>query len=295
MINHSPNIAFFGGEPLGVPVLEELQVANILPQLILCNPDRPRGRGMQLAKPPVKKWAEAVGIPVLQPTSYKNPADFERLTTVEWDVFVVVAYNFILPKWLLDIPTHGVINVHPSLLPKLRGASPIRTAIMENRREDIGVTVMQMDELMDHGPILDQLALPISNENWPVSGPDLDQALAQTGGALLATVLPAWLAGEINPQEQEHEAATYTKRLTKEQSELLIDPTALPNGEEAYNALLKIKAFAGNGDTYFIHKNKRIKIKTAALSGGGQLAIISVVPEGKKEMSLATYLQSLSS
>lgn len=286
-------IVFFGGEPLGVPVLEELRTAGILPDLIVCNPDRPSGRGMQLAKPPVKGWAEAANIEVLQPTSYKDQSDLDRLANQEWDLFVVVAYNFILPKWLIDLPKQGVINVHPSLLPKLRGASPIRTAIMDDLREDIGVTIMLMDEKMDHGPILNQVTMPISDENWPVTGPNLDEALAHTGGALLADTIPRWLSGEITPKEQEHEEATYTQRLSKEQSLLSIDPTALPEGKQAQEIALKVAAFMGIGDTFFIYQDKRVKVKAATLTDSGQLSIISVIPEGKKEMTFVSYLQSL--
>lgn len=286
-------IVFFGGEPLGVPVLEELRSAGILPNLIVCNPDRPSGRGMQLTKPPVKDWAEAADIEVFQPTSYKDQSELNLLTGAKWDLFVVVAYNFILPKWLIEIPKHGVINVHPSLLPKLRGASPIRTALLEDCRQDIGVTIMLMDEKMDHGPILNQLAMPISDENWPVSGPELDEALALTGGALLATTIPAWLSGDIVPKEQAHEAATYTKRLNKDQSCLEINPLDLPSGPEAKKVLLTISAFAGVGDAFFIHNKKRVKIKAAVLTDGGLLSISLVTPEGKKEMSFESYLQSL--
>ena len=286
-------IVFFGGEPLGVPVLKKLQQAGTVPTLVVCNPDRHSGRGLQLTKPPVKVWAEENEIEVFQPSSYKDIVNLERLTEDDWDLFVVVAYNFILPEWLLKIPKHGVINVHPSLLPKLRGASPIRTAIMEDKREEIGVTIMLMDEKMDHGPILNQATFPISNQSWPLSGPELDQALAELGGELLAITIPAWLAGKIKPQAQDHDEATYTTRLTKDQAELPIDLTNLPSGEIAWKLFLKIKAFTGIGDTFFIHQGKRIKVKAATLSGSGQLEIISVVPEGKKETSFTSYLHSL--
>lgn len=290
---HKPRIAYFGGEPLGVTVLEELKTAGILPELIICNPDRPSGRGLQLTKPPVKVWAEAAEIEVFQPTSFKDRARLNKLLTEDWDLFVVVAYNFILPKWLLNIPKHGVINVHPSLLPKLRGASPIRTAILEGKREDIGVTIMLMDEKMDHGPVLQQLAFPINNEDWPVAGPELDHSLAHLGGFLLATTIPSWLAGEITPQEQNHSIATYTKRLTKEDALLNIDPNQLPRDQEAKEVLQKISAFAGIGDSFFMYNEKRIKVKSATLSDEGLLQLVSVVPEGKKQMSFESYLQSL--
>lgn len=284
--------AYFGGEPLGVPVLEELAAAGLTPSLVVCNPDRPAGRGQLLTPPPVKRFAEEHNIPIYQPTTYKDDSVREYLSEQDWDVFVVVAYNFILPQWFLDIPKHGVINVHPSLLPKLRGASPIRTAIKDDLREDIGVTVMLMDEEMDHGPILDQMAMPIADENWPVPGPELDVALARMGGALLADVLPAWVAGELAPQEQEHEAATYCTRFQKGDNELALDPHALPTGKAAWPIWLTINAFAGIGDTYFIHNGKRVKIKAAAFKGGS-LELLRVTPEGKAEMDFAAYLRNL--
>ena len=289
-MSEKPKVAFFGGEPLGVPTLEELKVAGIIPDLVVCNPDRPSGRGLKLTPPPVKNWAVENSIEVFQPNSYKDQADLERLTGETWDLFVVVAYNSILPGWLLELPKHGVLNVHPSLLPKLRGASPIRTAIMDDRREDIGVTVMLMDEEMDHGPILDQLVVPISDENWPVSGPELDAALANAGGALLASAIPSWLTGAIEPQEQDHAAATYTKRLIKEQAELTLDPINLPTGELAFEMFLKIQAFAGLCDCYFIHKDTRVKIKTAELTDTGELRLLRVIPAGKAEMDFSDYL-----
>ncbi len=283
---------FFGGEPLAVPVLEELKVAGLTPSLIICNPDRPSGRGHQLTPPPAKVWAEAENIEVFQPTSYKDDTAKAKLTESEWDVFVVVAYNFILPKWLLEVPKHGTINVHPSLLPKLRGASPIRTSILNDLREDIGVTIMLLDEEMDHGPILDQMHMPIADENWPVSGSELDQALAHMGGSLLAATLPAWTAGELLPQEQDHTAATYCSRLSKDDSRLSIDPFNLPAGQEGRHAWRAINAFAGIGDTFFIHQNKRVKIKSAEFTGD-KLHILRVIPEGKKEVNFTDYLNSI--
>lgn len=287
-------IVFFGGEPLGVPTLQELKIAGIIPSLIVCNPDRPAGRGQKLTPPPVKVWAEENDIEVFQPTSYKDKESLGRILNEEWDLFVVVAYNFILPKWFLELPKKGVINVHPSLLPKLRGASPIRTAILEDRREDIGVSIMLMDEKMDHGPILDQTLMEISDKNWPVTGPELDSALAQMGGAMLADVIPAWLKDEISPQEQKHDLATYTKRFTKEDAKLTINPLELPTGTEARQALNKIAAFSGIGDAYFEYKDTKVKIKQAELATDSSLRLLRVTPAGKAEMDFTQYLQSIS-
>ncbi|MCA9362956.1 methionyl-tRNA formyltransferase [Candidatus Kaiserbacteria bacterium] len=287
----SLKFVFFGGEPLGVPVLEELKAASLTPELIICNPDRPVGRKQKLTPPPVKLWAEQNNIETFQPTSYKDEGELTRLNQEKWDLFVVVAYNFILPKWCLELPKHGVLNVHPSLLPKLRGASPIRTAIKDGLREDIGVTIMQMDEEMDHGPILDQIYVPIADDNWPVSGPELDLALAHTGGTLLADVIPEWLAGNIDPQEQDHDTATYCGRLTKEDSRLDLNPLNLPSGSEALVLLQKIKAFEGIGDTFFIHNGKRVKIKSALIENE-KLSLKTVIPEGKNEITFSDYLKN---
>jgi methionyl-tRNA formyltransferase len=286
-----PKIAFFGGEPLGLPALQSLVHAGLTPELVVCNPDRPSGRGLELAPPRIKTWALQNEIEVFQPTSYKtsNKENLTRITGEEWDLFVVVAYNFILPKWLLDLPKHGVINVHPSLLPKLRGMSPIRTAILENLPDQVGVSIMLMDEKMDHGPILSKTSLSLNE--WPISGPLLDDMLGQIGGEMLARTISRFVAGEINPIEQDHLAATYTKKFEKADSELFLDPCNLPTGDEAFKVLCKIKAFEGIGDTFFMDNGKRVKVKGAGLSAGA-LSITRVIPEGKKEIDFSAYLAS---
>jgi methionyl-tRNA formyltransferase len=291
-MQQKPKIAFFGGEPLGLPALQALVKADLIPSLVLCNPDRPSGRGQQLRTSPLKAWAEQQHLEIFQPTSYKVREDLTPITNTDWDLFVVVAYNFILPKWLLELPKRGVINVHPSLLPKLRGASPIRTAILENLKDEVGVSIMLMDEKMDHGPILAQEAMVIPDSEWPMNGPTFDALLAAKGGDMLAATIPQWLNGSLTPVEQEHVAATYTKKFEKAESELSIDPTNLPQGDEAFKMLCKIRAFAGMSDTFFMDFGKRIKIKEAIVSHDGSLQLLRVIPEGKKEMDFATYLTS---
>ncbi len=294
MKNKTINFVFFGGEPLAVPVLNKLKKVGLLPKLIVCNPDRPSGRGQKLTPPPVKIWAEAEKIEVFQPDTYRDEAVKLKLSTGDWDLFVVVAYNFILPEWLLTIPKHNVVNIHPSLLPKLRGASPIRTAILNNEPENIGITIMVMDKEMDHGDIIEQEPLFSSPSEWPVSGPELDSILANKGGKLLAEVIPQWVSGDLLPQEQNHDDATYCKRFEKANSELSINPHKLPAGKIAYEYWLTINAYAGIGDAFFIHNDKRIKVKKAEFTEGNSLKILRVVPEGKKETDFTDYLGSLS-
>ena len=289
IMNNVPKIAFFGGEPLGPPCLQALINAGLSPALVVCNPDRKSGRGQQLQAPRSKEIARAHSLPVFQPESYKDEAAITVLTETDWDLFVVVAYNFILPEWLLALPKHGVINMHPSLLPKLRGASPIRSAILHDRRDELGISIMLMDEQMDHGPLLMQT--PLTLNEWPIAGPFLDDMLAEIGGELLAITIPKWTEGDITPVPQDHDEATYTKKFEKADAELTLDPGNLPTGDEAYQTFLKINAFAGVADCFFMQSGKRVKIKAAVLGKDGQLQLLRVTPEGKSEMEFGDYLR----
>ncbi|KXJ97843.1 MAG: Methionyl-tRNA formyltransferase [Parcubacteria bacterium OLB19] len=274
-------IAFFGTPEIASIVLEELKNANLIPNLIITNPDAPVGRKQILTPPPVKIWAQNQSIPVTQPLSLKNPDLLPEITDQEWDLFIVVAYGKIIPSWLLAKPKYGTVNVHPSLLPKLRGASPIRSAIL-NDIKDTGVTIMLMDEELDHGPILYQEKTPIETDSWPIDGQELDKIMAHQGGRMLAKIIPDYIQGRISPTSQDHKQATFCTKITKDMSELTIDPYHLPEGEAAYKILLKIRAFAGWPETFFIHNNKRYKIKQAKISNN-KLEILRVVPEGKTE------------
>lgn len=273
---------FFGGEPLAVPVLDRLLSAGFKPDLIVTGPDRRSGRGLALVSPPTKIWGQKHDVAVLQPESLNDRSGLDALFRDDWDVFVVAAYPKIIPADILNLPKHGSINLHPSLLPLLRGPSPIRSAILEDLRET-GVSIMKMDEEMDHGPVLTSRRLDDREMNWPPSGPDLDRALTQLGADLLVETLPRYVAGEIVPESQDHSRATYTRKFDKEDA--LLDLNGDP-----YRNLLKIKAFAGAPGAYFFQDGKRVKVIDASLDKNGQLSIERVVPEGKKEMSYRDFL-----
>jgi methionyl-tRNA formyltransferase len=167
---------------------------------VVTQPDRPAGRGQKLVAPPVKEQALAYRLPVLQPASLrKDPAAVDALAELAADVFVVAAYGLILPKRVLALPAYGCINVHASLLPAYRGASPIAAAILDGRAET-GVSVMLMDEGMDTGPVLAQARQPIAGDD---TTPALSARLAEQGAALLAATLPGWLAGSVPPIPQD--------------------------------------------------------------------------------------------
>ncbi len=281
-------IAFFGTPHIAVIVLSTLEKAGILPSLVVTNPDEPQGRKMTLTPPPVKIWADEHNITCIQPRSLRDRGETNPLHSHTWDLFIVVAYGKIIPKEMLNIPNHGTLNLHPSLLPKLRGASPIRSAILEDIHET-GVTIMLMDEEMDHGPIVAQEIVSIPQPEWPMRGKDLDLLLAQRGGALLAKTIPEWMNDHITPEPQDHTQATFCGKITKEMGE--IDLSADP-----YQNLLKIRAFDGWPGTYFFTekngKRIRTKITDAELAPNGSLRILSVIPEGKKEMPYDVFIKN---
>lgn len=281
------NIAFFGTPNIAVFVLEELAQAGIIPNLIITNPDRPQGRGLTQTPSDAKVWALENSIAVFQPESLSDTENLTPLTSQQWDLFIVVAYGKIMPKWLIELPSHGTLNVHPSMLPKLRGASPIRTAILEGGN-NMGVSIMLMDELMDHGPILIQEKATIT---FPILGEAADVLLARRGGELLATVIPTWIRGAITLQEQNHEEATFCKKISKEMGEIEINPFNLPKGIDAFTTYRKICALDGWPGTFFFYNEKRIKITQAELRGTA-LIIKKVIPEGKKEMHWGLWLSS---
>ena len=279
---------FFGTPAIAVIILDELKKAGYVPELIVTNPDAPVGRKHILTPPPTKVWARENNVPVIQPKSLKDTTEVPELTGTQWDLMIVAAYGKLIPEWLLALPKHGILNVHPSLLPKLRGASPIRSAILQNIRET-GVTIIKLDAELDHGPIVAQLPANIPAEHWPVSGSILDEGLAHQGGALLAKVIPNWISGNITAIEQRHTEATFCTKIAKSMSELTIDPHDLPSGATAIDYLCKIRAFDVWPETFFIHEGKRIKIKNANLDATGTLVITRIVPEGKNEMNWEQY------
>ncbi|OGG45672.1 methionyl-tRNA formyltransferase [Candidatus Kaiserbacteria bacterium RIFCSPHIGHO2_01_FULL_50_13] len=276
---------FFGTGNIAVGVLEELSAAHLVPALITTAPDKPAGRGKKLTPPPVKAWANMHSISAIQPEKLDSQY-LKNLRALKADVFVVADYGKILPKELLKIPKHGTLNMHPSLLPRLRGPSPIRTAIL-NDDKNIGVTIMLMDEKMDHGPIVAQRPIP-PPQDWPPHGRELDELLAHGGGKLLAEILPTWLRGDIVPQPQNHDLATYSEKIKKEDG--LVNLAYEPRKN-----LLKVRAYDGSPGAYaFFEKNGkklRVRITDAHLDENGSFTIDRVIPEGKKEMSYEEFLR----
>jgi methionyl-tRNA formyltransferase len=268
--------AFFGTSHIAVFVLDALHSAGLLPSLIVTIPGK--------IDSAVAMWAKRHTIPLAY--------DWQEFETGSWDVAVVVDYGKILPKRLLDIPAKGFVNVHPSLLPRLRGPSPIRTAILQGE-EKVGVSIMLVDEEMDHGPIIAQKAVAVPD--MPLKNSALENLLLTAGGKLLCEMLPKWVFGEIEAQPQNHDVATYTGKFTKDDG--LLDLSA-----DARTNLRKICALETWPGTfaYFERPSTRPgqaakKIRVAILDAhieNGALIIDTVKPEGKKEMPYKDFLLS---
>ncbi len=203
-------IMFMGTPSFAVPCLQAL-VGHYEIVAVVTQPDRPARRGRRIVASAVKKAALAYDLPLMQPESLRQEEVIAEIRELQPQVIVVAAYGQILRPQVLSIPPSGVINVHPSLLPKYRGASPIAGALLAGE-EKTGVTIMLMDEGMDTGPILAQISIKIRPEDTTGS---LVERLARMGADLLLETLPRWLEGQIKPQPQDNARATYTKPIAK--------------------------------------------------------------------------------
>ena len=205
-------LVFMGTPAFVVPVLEallaeaEVQVVGIYTQ-----PDRPRGRGRTVELTPVKSAGVNLGLPVFQPASLRSARAQQELADLRPDVILVAAYGRFLPPEVLDLPPHGCLNLHPSLLPKYRGPSPVVTTILDGEAVT-GVTLMQLDEGMDTGPILAQKEYPLNGDE---TAADLTEALFRTGAQLLLDNLEALAAGKLPAQPQDDSRATVTRKLER--------------------------------------------------------------------------------
>lgn len=203
--------AFMGTPEFATIVLDHLERASMPPSLVITQPDRPSGRGRKMTAPPVALWARERGIPLIQPSNCRDDALGAALRELRPEVIVTASFGQYLPSFILDLPEKGCLNIHASLLPKYRGASPIQSAIMAGE-EETGVTLMLMDKGIDTGPMLAHARYRIDDE---IDAGALNVALAELGGALIARELPHYMAGELEPVEQDQAMATVTVRLRK--------------------------------------------------------------------------------
>lgn len=295
-----------GTPEFAVPVLEALIDSCYLVVAVYTQPDRRAGRGQQIVPSPVKELALSQGLEVVQPHSLKAVDAVKQLTRFAPELIVVAAFGQILPPEILALPQFGCLNVHPSLLPRYRGPSPVTTAILQGD-EVTGVTIMLLDAGMDSGPILTQREVSISAEDTAGS---LTEKLARVGAQLLMETLPLWIGGQIDARAQEESEASYTRAITKSDGEV---DWRLPTVE----LWRRVRAFDPWPGCYTWWRGKRLKLvrvvplagekpvepgRVVALAssapttvgvgtGDGILGLVRVQLEGKREISVEEFVR----
>lgn len=307
------NFSFWGGSSFSATVLKVFLEHNFQPVLVVTTPPAPQGRKRELAKNELQILAEENDIPVLAPAKLKDNNFKEALNSYGCDFHFLTAYGKIVPQEILDLKGKGFINLHPSLLPKYRGASPIQTVIL-NREKVTGVSLFLMDQGMDDGPILKQKAVAIDVEDNYSS---LSQKLAVLGAKLALETLPEWLEGICTPEAQDASKATFTRKFTISDGKvnweidtvssivskiraLAKEPGVFSYYKEGTKSVLTVKFYdvraetnemnRPNINTYFPGKIIRQNNKLLVMASDGLIEIKSLQPAGKKIMTAQSFL-----
>jgi len=260
-------IVFMGSPEFAVPSLEHLILNQYQVVAVYTQPDRPAGRGRSLVSTPVKRAAAARDLPVVQPASLKEAETVAQLADFHPDVIVIAALGQILPQPVLSLPQYGCVNIHPSLLPRFRGASPVASAILAGD-DFTGVSLMLMDEGLDTGPILGRAQVPISPQDTTGS---LTAKLSLVAAQLLGEILPRWLGGELEPQPQNDAEATYSAQISKEEGEVDWHLSAV----EIWR---RVRAFQPWPGCYTSWQGRQLRIiETVPLPGEGAVEVGRVV------------------
>ena len=298
-------LVFCGTPQFAVPTLKTLLDAGHDVPLVVTQPDRPSGRGMQLLAPPVKQAALDVGLSVTQPEKIKNNIEFRaQLEAIQPYAIIVVAYGRIIPKWMLDLPRYGNINLHASLLPKYRGAAPIQWAVA-NGEPVTGATTMRIDEGLDTGDMLLQRELVIAPDQ---TAEDIFPLLAAMGAPLMVETLEGLETGTIAVKKQDSAYATFAPILKREDGHIDFARTAM----EIYNRWRGFQPWPGaytsfRGKKLTLHRmmpmelrgeqgnSAEVRVERGRLfvdcGGNSRLEIFEVQPEGKKRMPAADFLR----
>lgn len=300
------NLVFCGTPQFAVPTLEKLVDAGYPIHLVLTQPDRPKGRGLELVASPVKQTALRHNLPIYQPEKIKTNEELQtRLREINPDAIIVVGYGRIIPKWMLDLPRFGNINLHASLLPKYRGAAPIQWAIASGEKVT-GVTTMRIDEGLDTGDILLQQDLPINDDD---TAETLAPRLAATGADLMMETLQRLQADNITPKPQDHAKASLAPILTKEDARIDFHRPA----QEIYNRLRGFQPWPGAFTTFrgkmlgvtaarpasasasdSGHAEGQLLVRGSQLfvscGQGTTLELLQIQPEGKKRMPAKDFV-----
>lgn len=298
-------ILFMGTPEFALPSLEHLVLNRYQVVAVYTQPDKTAGRGRTLISSPVKKTAIKYDIPIIQPVNFKKTETVNELAELNPDIIVVAAYGQILPQSVLDIPARGCLNIHPSLLPRYRGTSPVAAAILSGD-SFAGVTIMLMEAGLDTGPVLLQAQTAISSVDTTGS---LTEKLSLVSAHLLLETLPRWTSGELLPRPQDDSKSSHTSLLSKQEGEI---DWRLP----AEDIWRRVRAYLPWPGCYTIWQGKQIKILQAihlpgrkdvkpgqvvALehpvaevgvgTGNGILGIVKLQLEGKKAISSPEFIR----
>jgi len=306
MVKTTINLIFFGTSPFAEVVLDSLLKSNKFKiKAVVTQPDKPTGRKQVLTPSPVKLLAQKNNLSVLQPTKLDENIN-QQLKKLNPDIFLVIAYGKFIPDSIINIAPNKFINIHPSLLPKYRGPSPIQSAFL-NDDHQTGITLMQIDDKMDHGPIIKQIIYKISPTDTFIT---LSKKLARASADLLIKTLPLYINNKVKPIKQNHDQATLTKIITKEDGAIKLNHTA----SQIYNLWRAYQPWPGIfGNFKCNNKNFKIKlldIKPATLNNKFKplqlftqasllyltcanntfLEILKLQPEGKNEMDAKNFI-----
>ncbi len=271
-----PRIIFAGTPEFALVSLQALVESGNTPVAVLTQPDRPAGRGRRMTASPVKQFAEAAGIAVLQPETLRDDSVISELAGLEPDILIVAAYGLILPQAVLDIPSAGCLNVHASLLPRWRGAAPIQAAIKAGDAL-AGVCLMAMTAGLDCGPVYVSESMTVGADE---TAGELHDRIAAAGGLLLIRHLGDIIAGNISPQEQDESAATYAPKIRA--SDALID------WQRSATELDRIvRAFNPTPGAYFLLDDERIKCSGASIAAGADATPGTVIDAGPDGITVA--------
>lgn len=294
-------LVFCGTPQFAVPTLERLVESGFRVNLVLTQPDRPKGRGLGLVAPPAKQAAERLSIPISQPEKIKHNEELRgKLEVIAPDAIIVVGYGRIIPPWMLQLPRYGNINLHASLLPKYRGAAPIQWAIASGENMT-GVTAMRIDEGLDTGDILLQKEIAIASED---TSETLSPRLAAMGAELMIETLHGFQSGSIRAQKQDNTKASLAPMLKKEDGRIDFNRTA----GKIYNRFRGFQpwpgaftTFRGRGMTITAMKpaseeapQAQMLVKSGQLfvgcGNGSAIELLEVQPEGKKRISAQDFV-----
>src|SRR5437660_5669865 len=300
-MSQSIHLIFCGTPQFAVPTLERLVDAGFAVDSVVTQPDRPRGRGMEMAFSPIKQRARELGLPVTQPDRIKNNEEFRtQLANLKPDAIIVVGYGRIIPQWMIDLPPLGNINLHASLLPKYRGAAPIQWAIASGETVT-GVTTIRIDAGLDTGDILLQREIPVAPED---TAETLAPHLATVGADLMVDTLRGLAAGTIQPKPQDHSKATLAPILKKEDGLIDFSRSAIETVNRwrgfqpwpgAYTKFrgknLAVVAAKSSAVVAHIGENRVQGERTFVGCGANtSLELLEIQLEGKKRMSTRDFL-----